>query len=26
MCFEGTFTQVSLNTNDTFQLTESVYF
>ncbi len=26
MCFEGTFTQVSLNTNDTFQLTESVFF
>lgn len=26
MCFEGTFTQVSLNTNDTFQLTETVYF
>lgn len=26
MCFEGTFTQVALNTNDTLQLTESVYF
>lgn len=26
MCFEGTFAQVSLNINDTFQLTESVYF
>jgi hypothetical protein len=26
MCFEGTFTQVTLNTNDTFQLTESVFF
>lgn len=26
MCFEGTFTAVSLNTNDTFQLTETVYF
>ena len=26
MCFEGTFTQVSLNTNDTFQLTETVNF
>lgn len=26
MIFEGTFTQVSLNTSDTFQLTETVYF
>jgi len=26
MCFEGTFTAVALNTNDTFQLTETVYF
>lgn len=26
MCFEGTFTSVSLNNGDTFQLTESVFF
>lgn len=26
MCFEGTFTQVSLNTSDTLTLTESVFF
>lgn len=26
MCFEGTFNSVSLNTNDTLQLTETVYF
>ncbi|HXP88832.1 MAG TPA: hypothetical protein VN841_29190 [Bryobacteraceae bacterium] len=26
MCFEGTFTPVSLNNGDTFQLTETVYF
>lgn len=26
MTFEGTFTPVALNTNDTFQLTETVYF
>jgi len=26
MCFEGTFTQVALNTNDTLQLTETVNF
>lgn len=26
LCFEGVFTPVSLNTNDTFQLTETVYF
>lgn len=26
MCFEGTFTQVTLNNGDTFQLTETVYF
>jgi hypothetical protein len=26
MCFEGTFASVSLNSNDTFQLVESIYF
>jgi hypothetical protein len=26
MCFEGTFTSVSLSINDTFKLTESIYF
>lgn len=26
MCFEGTFTQVSLNNNDTFKITETIYF
>lgn len=26
LCFEGTFTSVSLNSGDTFQLTESIFF
>lgn len=26
MCFEGTFASVSLNTNDTFQLVESIFY